>query len=177
MQIRNREIQVRHKRLWIGLASVAACLFVVYLVWQTFFVQSTNPPSHSPAPPSVAPQPIRPSSFQHTRRLFGPWTLAAPGSTGAPRLVMLKANGGTDVSSMVIIVRTGWKAASAPEILTVVADKKKVRIRTSDSNIFALGYKQAFILASRPDAVYGFLRNAPGKAKLVMTTVNALSKR
>jgi hypothetical protein len=176
MRPKKFEFQVRHPRLWGSIVATVLGILAVWLIWQTFFVQSTNPRSHSPAPPSVAPQKLRPSSYQHTRRLFGPWQLAAPGSTGASHLVMLHANGGVDVSQKTVRVTDRWQRASANEIVAVVAGPRHVRIRTSDSNIFSLSYRQAFILAQRPDAVYAYLHNGPRKAQLVSTTVEALTR-
>ncbi|HEX7633079.1 MAG TPA: hypothetical protein VF401_01990 [Candidatus Saccharimonadales bacterium] len=167
--------KVRYKRAWAALLGLLVCVFVIWTLIGVF-TGPKNPTTHSAPPPSVAKQPLIPSSYQETRRLFGPWVLAAPGKTGAPHVVMLHANGGVDVAHAVVRVRRSWHVASAMELATVVSGNRTVRIRTTDGNIYNLKFNQAFIFASRPDTVYGFVRKA-GKARLVSTTVSALKKR
>lgn len=176
MKLGKFEFKVRHPRVWLGLTVAIVVVGGGWLVWQIYFVQSVDPRPHTPAGPSVAQQKLRPSSYQHTRDLFGPWELAAPGSTGAPHLVMLHANNGVDVSSRTVQVTDDWQKASAIEIVTVVPGQSTVRLRTSDSNIFTVQYEQAFILAQRPDVIYAFRRNGRRKAQLVSTTVAALKR-
>jgi hypothetical protein len=167
--------KVRYKRAWAALLGVLVCIFVAWTLLGIFTGQD-NPRTYPTQPPSVARQPLHPSSYQATRRLFGPWTLVAPGKTGAPHLVMLRANGGVDVAHTVVQVRHSWQVASADELTTIVSGNRTVRIRTTDSNIYNLKFNQAFIFASRPETVYGFVRKA-GKAHLVSITVLALKKR
>ena len=176
MKLGKHEFRMRHRRVWLVLLGVPLVVLVLWGIYVAIFGQRTNPPEHA-VRPSVAPQHLHPSSFQATRRLFGPWHAAPPGSTGAPRLVMLLGNGGTDVSSKVVRVSGNWHEASAFEITAVVSAHGRVRIGTTDNNAFNLHYGQAFILQERPDAVYGFVRDKAGKAKLVSTTVSALTKR
>lgn len=174
--MKSERFKVRYPRIWSGLAILAGVVLVIVAVWY-FLNQSTNPRSQPAPQPPVAKQVLKPSSFQHTRQLFGPWELAPAGSTGAPRLVMLLASGGTDVSSKVIRVGKGWKSAAALEIEAVVVRPHKVIIRALESKTYNLKYRQTFILAPRPETVYSFLRNGPGKALLISTTVSALQKR
>lgn len=163
---------LRYRRFWFGLGVVAIVVLAVSAVWY-FFNQTTNPHSKPAPQPPVAKQQLKPSSFQRTRNLFGPWELAPANSTGAPRLVMLLASGGTDVSSKVVHVGKKWERAVALEIEAVVVRPHKVIIRALESKIYDLKFRQAFILEPRPETIYSFLPNGPGKALLVSTKVSA----
>lgn len=177
MKPRAFEPKIRHPRVWLSLGGAVIFGLVLFVAWQAYFVQAYNEPTHSPPAPSVAKQPLKRSSFQQTRHQFGPWELAAPNSTGAPRLVMLLATGSVDVSSKVIHHHQGWKRATAIDIIPAVAGLKTVLIQALNGNTFKLAYGQAFILATRPDVVYCFVHHGLGKATLVSTTVTALQKR
>jgi hypothetical protein len=168
----------RYPRFWLGLIATVVLVPLLWGVYTTIFVQSTNPPARPPAQPSLKPQPLTPSSYTRTRRLFGPWQLTAVGSTGAPHLVMLLDNGGVDISSKVVRVDKTWQEASASEIVSVEPGKHTVKVGFgyNEVSVATLKYGQAFILAQRPDAVYSYLADGPGRAKLVGTTVSALSK-
>ena len=142
---------VRKRWVWIvGLGTALVASTVIYA--------TSQPPASVPAEgakPPVVQQPLVPTTYQQVRTWFGPWELAAPASTGAPRLVMLQGNA-VEVSSWIVTVDDSWKQETFTDVQAATGSKDTVRIRLNTGDEYEISYNQPFIIDDKPEVVYAY---------------------
>jgi hypothetical protein len=144
---------VRKHQVAIGLATALVAAVVIYATTQT----STSVPTEGQQP-LVTEQTLSPTTYQQVRTWFGPWELAAPDSSGAPRLVMLR-NKGVEVSSWIVPVDGSWKQETFTDIQAATGSET-IRLRLKTGDEYVISYNQPFIIDGRPETVYAYaLRN------------------
>ncbi len=159
-------------RLGIALA-VLFLLIVAAIVYDVIWGWPGTTPTSIPRPPVAAtPETIAPNNVDRTRTLFGPWELAAPGSTGAPALVMLRHDGGLDVSSWSVPVDDSWRQTDPSLISALTPGDQQVTLSTSDHHTFVLAYGQPFVFESQPGYVFAINRNSDNSYTIVTTTTD-----
>ena len=162
------------QRDWL-IASLSALgvLVAVTIAYSALWGWPTASPTTTKRPGApLASASIAPNNVDYVRGLFGPWELAAPGKTGAPALVLLRHNGGCDVSSWSVKVDNSWHEADPTLISAVTPSESQVTLVTSDHRTFTLAYGQAFVLEAQPTSVYAFQRSGDGGYLIVETTLD-----
>jgi hypothetical protein len=133
----------------LGLAIAVVAVTVIYIT-----TQAPTPVPTEGQQPSVTEQTLSPTTYQQVRTWFGPWELATPGSTGSPRLAMLR-NKAVEVSSWIVPVDESWKQETFTDVQAVTGDKN-IRLRLNTGDEYEIGYSQPFIIGNRPETVYAY---------------------
>jgi len=152
------------------IGSLVVLVVVALLGYFLFWGVSNSPAGSDNRPAAAAPASLRPNAVDATKALFGPWHSAAPGSTGAPALVMLLQNGSIQVSSWVVVIDNTWQAGDPTLFAGISPGEQTVTCETSFGRTFATGYGQAFILEDRPMSVFAFVLNGNGSVQLLKAT-------
>jgi hypothetical protein len=164
-----------HLSRWgkVALIWILALVAIVsggWLVWYVLYSPHLDPPP-APARPQVTQEPLSPNTYQRIRSEFGPWELAPPESTGAPALVMLRANGSTDVSSWLVSTDNAWTTIEPSWLAAITASEGQVQFRTDDGHTYTIAYGQPFMLERDLQRVFVVQRVGQGY-RFVITTAD-----
>lgn len=161
---------MKNHRSWIGIG-IGFAVIAIIAILAYVFIQEPEGPMHAATPAPVRDEPLTPTNQQQVRSWFGPWSSVRSGNAGAPALVMLLDNGGTDVSSWRVSVTKKWRRAAVTPITAATPSGGVAKLRTDKGQAYSVRYGQPFVLERIPDRVYAL---APGRgSRPVVMSISA----
>ena len=118
---------------------------------------------------SVVHQSLTPTNLEQVRAWFGPWTLQDPSHSGTDALVLIRGDGGLEVSSWTVKTDSSWQPTDVPQIAQISTYATHVDFTLGGLTVYSVKYDQPFVIEQAPDRVYAFVSKG-GRGQIVSTT-------
>ena len=152
-------------------ASVALSVFIFLGVWaykNEWLIHRGNAPQ-AVEHPSVVHQQLVPTNLEQVRAWFGPWHLTDPSHPGSDSLVLIRGDGGMEMSSWTVKTDSSWRPTDVPQIDQFSTFSTHVEFTLGGLTVYSVKYGQPFVLEQAPDRVFAIISRG-GRGRIVSTT-------